>query len=163
MDGFEIEKPSFGRKEEVVENIPMDFAPYNNNNMVAIMRKMNYLPGMNLRKTVKEATAQVPIIPTATPPFGLGYKPTDDDLLEIDVRRMAHAKAKVKGPPCPPEPLKPYTPTLNGKFVKVGDSQCYWRFPESRYDLELKIMEPGFELFFDCDNKLPEPKKEDTN
>ena len=163
MDGFEIEKPGFGRREEEVENIPMDFAPYSNNNVVAIMRKMNYLPGMNLGKTVKEATAQVPIIPIATPPFGVGYKPTDDDLLEMDVRRMAHAKAKVWGPPCPSEPLKPYTPTLNEKFVKVGDSQCYWRFPELRYDPELKIMELRFELYFDCDNKLLEPKKEDTN
>ena len=53
------------------------------------------------------------MIPTATPPFGLGYKPTDDDLLEMEVRRMARAKAKAKGLPCPPEPLKPYTPTLN--------------------------------------------------
>ena len=86
---------------------------------------MNYLLGMNLRKTVKKATAQVPIIPTATPPFGLGYKPTNDDLLEMEVRRMARAKAKAKGLPCPPEPLKPYTPTLNRKFVKAGDSQHY--------------------------------------
>ena len=105
LDGFEIEKLIFGRREEEVENIPMDFAPYSNNNVVAMMRKMNYLPGTNLGKTMKEAIAQVPIIPIATPPFGLGYKPTDDGLLEMDVRRMAHAKAKVRGPPCPPEPL----------------------------------------------------------
>ena len=59
----------------------MDFAPYNNNNVVAMMRKMNYLLGINLGKTVKKATTQVPIILTATPPFGLSYKPTDDDLL----------------------------------------------------------------------------------
>ena len=49
---------------------------------------------MNLGKTRKKAIAQVPIIPTTTLPFGLGYKPIDDDLLEIEVRRMAHAKAK---------------------------------------------------------------------
>ncbi|KAK9986288.1 hypothetical protein SO802_031239 [Lithocarpus litseifolius] len=35
-------------------------------------------------KTVKKATTQVPIILAATPPFGLGYKPTDDDLLKIE-------------------------------------------------------------------------------
>ena len=100
----------------------MDFAPYNNNNVMAMMRRINYLPRMNLRKTVKKATAQVPIILTATPPFGLGYNPIDDDLLEMEVRRMTRAKAKVKGLPCPPKPLKPYTPTFNGKFVKAGDS-----------------------------------------
>ena len=71
---------------------------------------------------MKKPTIQVPMIPTSTPPFGLGYKPTDDDLLEMEVKRMAHAKAKAKGLPCPLEPLRPYTPTLNGKFVKAEDS-----------------------------------------
>ena len=87
LDGFEIEKPGFEKKEEGREKIPMDFAPYSNNNVVAMMRRINYLLGMNLRKTIKKPTAQDPIIPTATPPFGLGYKPTNDDLLEV--RRMA--------------------------------------------------------------------------
>ena len=85
---------------------------------------------------MKGAAVQVLIIPTATPPFGLGYKPTDDDLLEIEVRMMARAKAKEKGLPSPLEPLKPYTPTLNEKFAKIGDTQRYWGFPEPRYDLE---------------------------
>ena len=105
--------------------IPMDFDPYSNNNVVAMMRNMSYFPGMNLRMTVKEATTQVSIIPTVTPPFGLGYKPIDDDLLNMEVRRMTRAKANAKGLPCPSKPLKPYIPTLNGKFVKAGDSQRY--------------------------------------
>ena len=57
MDGFEIEKPGFGRREEEVEKIPMEFSPYDNNNVVAMMRRMNYLLGMNLGKTVKNVTA----------------------------------------------------------------------------------------------------------
>ena len=80
LDGFEIKRPSFDRKEEEMEKIPMDFAFYTNKNVVAMMRKMNYLLGMNLGKTMKKPTIQVPMIPTATPSFGLGYKPTDDDL-----------------------------------------------------------------------------------
>ena len=76
---------------------------------------------------------------------------------------MAQAKAKGKGLPCPPEPLKPYTSTLNGKFVKARDSQCYQGFPELRYDPELKTMVPGFELFLVCDNKLSELKEENKN
>ena len=76
---------------------------------------------------------------------------------------MARAKAKAKGLPYPPEALKPYTPTLNGKFVKAGDSQRYWGFPKMRFDPEIRTMVPGFELLFDCNNKLPELKKEDTN
>ena len=82
----------------------MDFAAYSNNNVMVMKRRTNYLPGMNLRKTMKKAVAQVPIIHIATPPFELGYKPTDDDLLEMEVRRMAHAKAKAKGLPCPQNP-----------------------------------------------------------
>ena len=82
LDGFKIQKPGFGRREEEVEKIPMDFALHSNKNVVAMMRRMNYLPRMNLGKTVKKATAQVPIIPTATPPFGLGYKSIDDDFLK---------------------------------------------------------------------------------
>ena len=70
------------------------------------------------------------MILVVTPSFGLGYKPIDDDLLEMEVRKMARAKAKAKGLPCPSEPLRPFTPTLNGNFVKIGDSQCYWGFPE---------------------------------
>ena len=86
------------------------------------MRRMNYLSGMNIGKTVKKSTIQVSMIPIATPPFGLGYKPTDDGLIEMEVRRMDRAKAKAKGLPCPLELLKPYAPILNGKFVKTRDS-----------------------------------------
>ncbi|KAK9997905.1 hypothetical protein SO802_017508 [Lithocarpus litseifolius] len=117
---------------------------------------------LGLGKIVKKAITQVPIIPTTTPPFGLGYKLTDDDLLEM-ARRMARAKAKAKGLPCPPKPLKPYTFTLNGKFVKAGDSQRYWGFPKPRFNPESRTMVLGFELLFDCNNRLPKPKKEDIN
>ena len=72
LDGFEIKKLGFERREEEVEKIPMDFDPFSNNNVVAMMRKMSYFPGMNLRKTVKVAATQVPTIPIATPPFGVG-------------------------------------------------------------------------------------------
>ena len=56
MDDFEIEKPGFERREEV-EKILMDFAPYNNNNVVVMMRKMNYLSEMKLGNIVKKTTA----------------------------------------------------------------------------------------------------------
>ena len=56
LDDFEIEKPSFERREEV-EKILMDFAPYNNNNVVVMMRRMNYLSEMKLGNIVKKTTA----------------------------------------------------------------------------------------------------------
>ena len=37
---------------------------------------------------MKKPTIQDLVIPTATPPFGLGYEPTNDDLLEMEVRKM---------------------------------------------------------------------------
>ena len=138
LDGFEIKRPDFENREDEVEKILMDFTPYGNNNVVAMMRRMNYFLGMNLGKAMKKPTIQDLAIPIATPPFGLGYKPTDDDLLEMEVRRMARAKVKAKGLPYPPEPLKPYTPTLNGKFVKAGESQHYWVFLEPRFDPALE-------------------------
>lgn len=49
LDGFE-------RREKKVEKIPMDFAPYSNNNVVSMMRRMNYLMEMNLRRTIKKPT-----------------------------------------------------------------------------------------------------------
>ena len=56
LDGFEIEKPGFEKREEEVKKIPMDFALYGNNNVVAMMRKMNYLLGMHLGRIVKMPT-----------------------------------------------------------------------------------------------------------
>ncbi|XP_030964217.1 secreted acidic protein 1A-like [Quercus lobata] len=76
---------------------------------------------------------------------------------------MARAKAKAKGLSCPSIPRKPYTPMLNGKFVKARDSQHYWGFPEPRFNLESRTMVPGFELLIIYNNKLPELKEEDTN
>ena len=73
----------------------MDFAFYGNNNVVAMMRRMNDLPRMILGRAVKKPTVQDLAIPTATPPFRLGYKPTNDDLLEMEVRRMACVRTYV--------------------------------------------------------------------
>ena len=58
LDGFEIKKSGFEKRGEEVEKIPMDFAPYGNNNMVPMMRRMNYLTRMNLGRAVKKPTIQ---------------------------------------------------------------------------------------------------------
>ena len=83
----------------------MDFNPYGNNNVVAIVRKMSFFfffLGMSLGKTMKEAVVRVPTIPTTIPPFGLGYKPMNEDLLEMELKKMARAKAMAKGFPSSP-------------------------------------------------------------
>ena len=90
LDGFEIEKLGFEKRgEEEVEKIPMDFTPYGNSNVVAMIRRRNYFPRMNLGRAVKKPIVQDLAIPTTTPPFGLGYKPTNDDLLDMEMRKMA--------------------------------------------------------------------------
>ena len=63
LDNFEIEKLGFEKREEEMEKIPMDFAPYINNNMEAMIRRMNYFLGMNLGKTVKKPIVQDPKFP----------------------------------------------------------------------------------------------------
>ena len=73
----------------------------------------------------------------------------------------AKAKAKAKELPCPLEPLKPYTPTLNGKFVKAEESQRYWGFPKPILDTVTRTMVPGFKILLDYSNKVLELKKED--
>ena len=55
LDGFEIEKPGFERREEEVEKIPIDFDPYSNNNVVAMMRKMSYFSGDEPREDCDRA------------------------------------------------------------------------------------------------------------
>ena len=37
---------------------------------------------------MKKPTVQDLVISTATPSFGLGYEPTNDDLLDMEVRKM---------------------------------------------------------------------------
>ena len=54
LDGFVIERYISEKREGGVKKIPMDFAPYGNNNIVAMMRRMNYLPRMNLGRTIKK-------------------------------------------------------------------------------------------------------------
>ena len=56
LDGFEVKRFGFEKREKEMEKIPMDFAPYGNNNVVTMMRRMNYLLGMNLGRTVKKPT-----------------------------------------------------------------------------------------------------------
>lgn len=51
--------------------------------------------------------------------------------------------------------MKPYTPTLNGKFIKARESQCYWGFSEPRFDPITKTMVSRFEILLDYNNKVP--------
>ena len=56
LDCFEIKRPGFEKKGEEVEKILMDFALYGNNNVVVMMKRMNYLSRMNLGRAIKMLT-----------------------------------------------------------------------------------------------------------
>ena len=76
LDGFEIEKPGFEKREEEVKKILMDFATYGNNNMVAMMKKMNYLLGMTMVlgfKILLDCHNKVPELKKE----GIAWVPTD--------------------------------------------------------------------------------------
>ena len=56
LDSFEIKRPSFEKREQEVEKMLMDFALYGNNNVVVMMKRMNYLSRMNLGRAIKMLT-----------------------------------------------------------------------------------------------------------
>ncbi|KAK4595542.1 hypothetical protein RGQ29_013855 [Quercus rubra] len=151
LSGFELEEvPAISWiKEETRECLPIDFDPYSNVQVIAMMKKMKYFPGMGLGRRNKGVHA-FPHFSTSIPPFGLGYKPTNDELLENDSNKTARAKAKAQGLSFDPISMKPYTPTLNGKFVKEGCTHLYYGFPEPWYDFKTMKKMPGFEIFADC-------------
>ena len=86
--------------------------------------------------------------------------PTDDDLLEIEVRKMARAKAKAKGT------------SLSSKTFEALHPYIEWEVCKSWWKLTIlgipwtnpttKTMVPGFEILLDYHNKVLESKKEDT-
>ena len=56
LDCFEIKRLGFEKKGEEVEKILMDFTLYGNNNVVVMMKRMNYLSRMNLGRAIKMPT-----------------------------------------------------------------------------------------------------------
>ena len=156
LSGFDIEEvQAISWSEEAIEEFfPMDFDPYSNDKVVSMMRKMDYFPGLGLGRN-NQGLLNFTSHATTIPPFGLGYKPTDEDLLEEGLKKIARSKAKVKGLSYEPSTLKPYTLTLNGKFVKEGEVKLYSMFPEPWYDQRTATKLPGIEIFADCKTEAP--------
>ena len=80
------------------------------------------------------------------------------------MKKIARSKAKVKGLSYEPSTLKPYTLTLNGKFVKEREVKLYSMFPEPWYDQRTATKLPGIEIFADYKTeaaKVEEKKIED--
>jgi hypothetical protein len=114
---------------ETPEFFPIYYDPYSNDKVVTMIRGMGYFPGMGLGRK-DQGIAEFQDYPKAIPTFGLGYKPTEEELLQKKERFLARIEAQNKGLPFDPIPMKPYTLTLNGKFVKEGEEHPYHGFPE---------------------------------
>ena len=125
LSGLHLEEvlAIFWIKEETRECFPMDFDPYSHVQVIAMMKKMKYFPGMGLGGH-NNGVHVFPHFSTSIPPFGLGYKPTNDELLENDSNKTARAKAKAQGLSFEPISMKPYTPTLNGRLSKKDAPTC---------------------------------------
>ena len=118
---------------------------------------------MSQGKTMKGATVKAPTIATATLPFGLGYRPTDEDLLEMELKKTACAKAKAKGFPSPLEPFKAIHSYTKWEVYQSWRLLALLGFPKPRNDLELKKMLPGVELFLDYNTQLLKEMERNTN
>lgn len=90
-------------EKETKEKFPLDFDPYSSPNVFAMMRNMNNFPGIGLGRS-KRGPKSFPKLSMAIPPFGLGYEPTNEDMLEIEVEKMAKNKAKAEVLPYQPNP-----------------------------------------------------------
>uniref|UniRef100_A0A2N9HKR9 Uncharacterized protein n=1 Tax=Fagus sylvatica TaxID=28930 RepID=A0A2N9HKR9_FAGSY len=121
LSGFDFEEVhALVLATETPEFFPIYYDPYSNDKVVTMIRGMGYFPGMGLGRK-DQGIAEFQDYPKAIPTFGLGYKPTEEELLQKKERFLARIEAQNKGLPFDPIPMKPYTLTLNGKFVKEGE------------------------------------------
>uniref|UniRef100_A0A2N9FIR5 RNase H type-1 domain-containing protein n=1 Tax=Fagus sylvatica TaxID=28930 RepID=A0A2N9FIR5_FAGSY len=148
LSGFDFEEVhALVLATETPEFFPIYYDPYSNDKVVTMIRGMGYFPGMGLGRK-DQGIAEFQDYPKAIPTFGLGYKPTEEELLQKKERFLARIEAQNKGLPFDPIPMKPYTLTLNGKFVKEGEEHPYHGFPEPWKNKSANQKMPGFEIFF---------------
>ena len=60
----------------------MPFDPYDSITIANMLRKMNYFIGLGLGKR-QQRIPEFPHFPSTEHHFGLGYEPTDKDLVEL--------------------------------------------------------------------------------
>ncbi|XP_077244859.1 uncharacterized protein LOC143884896 isoform X2 [Tasmannia lanceolata] len=141
LNGFAFEVAVISYKDASREELCLPFAI---SSVVAkMMRKMNYFPGMNLGRDPSKASHWRPIKANHGI-FGLGYVPTEEEeeamekLLKLkeEIRRTGRVLL-----------MAPYPLSMNGHFIKEGETFPYYGFSEPWYDSVTGIMIPGFEIF----------------
>lgn len=92
--------------------------------------------------------------------FGLGYIPTPEDLKRALANINEQRKARREGRALH---IKPYPLTLNGQFIREGEDEPCYEFPEPF--VQSGMRHPGFEIFLDCnllDEIFPQVVREPT-
>lgn len=127
----------------IEEYDPTFLDPHASQIIPIILLSQGYLPGMPLGLREKEFS-YLPL-PSKSNPFGLGYKPMEDDIIRrLSQLHLENAKAKNGHKTLFP----PYQRTLNGMFVRKGEKHPCYSFPEQL--IQDGIRKPGFEIFHDC-------------
>ncbi|GMY09100.1 serine/threonine-protein kinase ATM-like [Fagus crenata] len=96
LSGFDFEEVhTLVSTTKTPEFFPVYYAPYSNDKVVTMIRGMGYFPGMVLGRK-DQGMAEFQDYPKAIPTFGLGYKPTEEDLLQKKERVLARIEAQNK-------------------------------------------------------------------
>ncbi|XP_077249077.1 uncharacterized protein LOC143888501 [Tasmannia lanceolata] len=135
LTGFSLEVTAITMEEATNEEI--FFLSSTNSKVVKMIRKQGYMPGAGLGK-YHQGMTEFPEFRVFNGLFGLGYKPTQEEIREMQRYMLKWAECRRRGLDLPMGPLNLI---MNGHFRKEGA------------DIPL----PGFEIFFDLELSDDEP------
>ena len=103
---------------EEEEKCHLDFDPYSNTSINAILKKQGHFPGMTLglKKEMAKSWGHPGAIKKDT--FGLGFEPTKEDLKQAALKMKARNNARITKTEMA---MDPYPFTLNGQYIKEGE------------------------------------------
>ncbi|KAH7859889.1 hypothetical protein Vadar_006732 [Vaccinium darrowii] len=162
LTGFQFEDACF------LETYLKAYAPpqiatkdVDNPNILTILNKMGFFPGMGLGKR-HQGIPSFPDIPVNKCTFGLRYKHTEQEILQKVREAREKALARKEGRELPAKRMK--IPLMNGRWVREGKNFPFCRYLEPWIDPVTQEKLPGLEIFFNLfpqsDDEEPKPKPE---
>ena len=119
---------------------------------------MSYFPGLGLGRNL-QGLPRFPDFPDNQHTFGLGYKPTPEDLREKARQARDKAAARKNGQ-LYDQMMKPHSRSLNGQFVREGENFPFCGFAEFFTDELTGARLPGLEIFFGLELESSEGEAE---
>ncbi|XP_077232414.1 uncharacterized protein LOC143869738 [Tasmannia lanceolata] len=145
LTGFSLEVSVISMKEAMGEEV--FFLTSTNSNVVRMIRKQGYIPGAGLGK-YHQGPTEWPVLRTFNGLFGLGYKPTEQEVKEMKRYMLKWAECRRRGLELP---MGPISLIRNGIFRKEGADFPFCGFAEPWTDDVTGQRFPGFEIFFDLE------------